>query len=143
MPGRRTTQRRSRSGGEGVTDRRAELLKSDIDLGFTFVAVALTSYTAGNTGLARQAAKDAQKKLRAAQKQLVHVEREQRRTATDRLQKLEQVLITIEKQDPGVFSSHPSSAKSVRQEDLADIIPGSQGRKNGHIVPPSGDDDDS
>ena len=37
-----------------MTDRRAELLRSDIDLGFTFVAVALTSYTAGNTDRARQ-----------------------------------------------------------------------------------------
>ena len=101
-----------------MTDRRAELLKSDIDLGFTFVAVALTSYSAGNTGRARQAAKNAQKKLHAARKQLVHVEREQRRVATDRLKKLEQVLITIESQDPGVFSGGPSSAKSVRQEDL-------------------------
>ena len=126
-----------------MTDTRVELLKSDIDLGFTFVAVALTSYTAGDTDRARRAAKDAQKKLHAAQKELANVAREHRRTATDRLKKLEEVLITIEKQDPGVFSSHPSSAKSVRQEDLADIIPGSQGHKNGRTVPPSGDDDDS
>jgi hypothetical protein len=116
-----------------VTDKRAELLKSDIDLGFTFVAVALTSYTAGNTDLARQAARDAQKKLRAARKQLVNVEREQRRVATDRLKKLEQVLTTIEAQDPGVFASRSSSAGAVRQENRA-TIPGSQGRKSQHCA---------
>ena len=126
-----------------MTDRRAELLKSDIDLGFTFVAVALTSYTAGNTDRARQAAKDAQKKLHAARKQLVHVERKHRRVATDRLKKLEQVLTTIEARDPGVFASRPSSAESVRQENLDAIIPGSRGRKNGRTLPPSGDDDQS
>ena len=76
-----------------MTDRRAELLKSDIDLGFTFVAVALTSYSAGNTDRARQAAKDAQKKLHAARKQLVscrtgatarrHGQAEKTRTSSD------------------------------------------------------------
>ena len=71
MPGRCTTQKTFTFRRNGVTDRRAELLKSDIDLGFTFVAVALTSYSAGNTDRARQAAKDAQKKLHAARKQLV------------------------------------------------------------------------
>jgi hypothetical protein len=88
-----------------VTDTRAELLKSDIDLGFTFVAVALTSYTAGKTSQARQAAKDAQKKLDAAQKQLTNIEmgRDQRRKAIDRLKNLEQVLATIEAKDPEAF----------------------------------------
>jgi hypothetical protein len=89
-----------------VTDTKAELLKSDIDLGFTFVAVALTSYTAGNTSQARRAAKDARKKLRAAQRQLTNVamQRDQRRKATDRLKNLEQVLTTIEAKDPDVFA---------------------------------------
>ena len=142
MPGKRTTRKRSRSGGDGVTDRRAELLKSDIDLGFTFVAVALTSYTAGNTDRARRAAKDAQKKLHAARKQLVNIEREQRRIATDRLKKLEQVLTTIEAQDPDVFASRPSSAEAVSQEDLSTVIPGgSRGRKSGRSVPLSRDDE--
>ena len=90
-----------------MTDPRAELLKSDIDLGFTFVAVALTSYTAGNTSQARQAAKDARKKLRAAQTQLANIEmrRDERRKATDRLKNLEQVLTTIEAKDPDAFAS--------------------------------------
>lgn len=111
MSRRRTTQRHSRSGGNRVIDRRAELLKSDIDLGFTFVAVALTSYTAGNTDQARQAARDAQKKLRGAQKQVADIEmgQDERRRATDRLKNLEQVLITIEAKDPGVFAARPVS----------------------------------
>ncbi len=142
MPGKRATRKRSRSGGVGVTDRRAELLKSDIDLGFTFVAVALTSYTAGNTHRARRAAKDAQKKLHAARKQLVNIEREQRGIATDRLKKLEQVLTTIEAQDPDVFDSRSSSAEAVSQEDLSTVIPGgSRGRKGGRSVPLSRDDE--
>ena len=129
-----------------MTDRRAELLKSDIDLGFTFVAVALTSCTAGNTGQARKAAKDAQKKLRAAQKQLANIEmgRDERRQATDRLKNLEQVLTTIEARDPGAFASHPSDAGSVRQQDLFGKIPGgAQGRKSGRGVPPSNDGEGS
>ena len=111
MSRRRTTQKHSRSGGNRVIDRRAELLKSDIDLGFTFVAVALTSYTAGNTDQARQAARDAQKKLRGAQKQVADIEmgQDERRRATDRLKNLEQVLITIEAKDPGVFAARPAS----------------------------------
>jgi hypothetical protein len=128
-----------------VTDRRAELLKSDIDLGFTYVAVALTSYTAGNTARARQAAKDAQKKLHAARKQLVNIEvgREEWRIATDRLKNLEQVLTTIEARDPGAFASHPSSAGAVRQEDLFANIPGGARRKSGRGAPPSDDGEGS
>ena len=88
-----------------MTDRRAELLRSDIDLGFTFVAVALTSYTAGSTDQARQAATAARKKLRAAQKQLTNIEmgRDERRKVTDRLKNLEQVLTTIDSKDPEAF----------------------------------------
>ena len=102
MPRKRAPRKHSRSGGNKVTDTRAELLKSDIDLGFTFVAVALTSYTAGKTSQARQAAKDARKKLDAAHKQLTNIEmgRDQRRKAIDRLKNLEQVLATIEAKDP-------------------------------------------
>jgi hypothetical protein len=122
-----------------MSDRTAELLKSNIDLGFTFVAVALTSYSAGNTDGARRAAKDAQKKLHAAQKQLVNVEREHRRVATDRLKKLEQVLKTIEAKDPGLFSS-PSNGAVRQPEDLSPIVPGSNERKRGHTVSPAGDD---
>jgi hypothetical protein len=87
-----------------VTDTRAELLKSDIDLGFTFVAVALTSYTAGKRNEARKAAKDAQKKLRSAQNQLANIEmgRDERRKAGDRLKNLEQVLARIEAKDPDI-----------------------------------------
>ena len=120
MSRRRTVQKRSRSGGNRVIDRRAQLLKSDIDLGFTFVAVALTSYTAGNTDQARQAARDAQKKLRGAQKQVADIEmgQDERRRATDRLKNLEQVLITIEAKDPGVFAARPVSTAP-------------RGRKNG------------
>jgi len=94
-----------------VTDTRAELLKSDIDLGFTFAAVALTSYTAGNTGQARKAAKDAHKKLRSAQKQLANIEmrRDERRKAADRLKNLEEALTTIVAKDPDAFASHPFS----------------------------------
>jgi hypothetical protein len=109
MPAKRTVQKSSRSGGNRVVDRRAELLKSDIHLGFTFVAVALTSYSAGKTDEARRAAKDAQKKLHAAQKQLTSIEmgpHEQRRVA-DRLKNLEQVLAALEGKDPGVFASRP------------------------------------
>ena len=127
-----------------MTDRRAELLKSDIDLGFTFVAVALTSYTAGNKDRARRAAKDAQKKLHAAQKQLAKIDvgREQRRIAADRLKNLEEVLTTIEARDPGVFSSRLASAGAVQQEDPSAMIPrGSQGHTNGRIVLSSGDDE--
>jgi hypothetical protein len=111
MPRKRTVQKRSRSGGNKVIDKRVELLKSDIDLGFTFVAVALTSYTAGNTDQARQAAKDAQKKLHAAQKQLASIEmgRDQRRRSADRLKNLAQVLLTIEVKDPGVFAARPAA----------------------------------
>jgi len=106
MPKNQAIRKRSRSGGYRVTDRRADLLKSDIDLGFTFVAVALTSYTAGNTDQARQATKDAQKKLRAAQKEVANIEIApgERRTAADRLKNLEQVLATIQAKDPGVFA---------------------------------------
>ena len=112
MPRKRTVQGRSGSGGMRVIDKRVELLKSDIDLGFTFVAVALTSYTAGNTDQARRAAKDAQKKLHAAQKQLASLEmsRDERRRATDRLKNLKQVLITIEGRDPGVAARPLSTA---------------------------------
>jgi hypothetical protein len=112
-----------------VIDRRAELLKSDIDLGFTFVAVALTSYTAGNTDQARRAAKDAQRKLHAAQKQLASIEmsRDERRTATDRLKNLQQVLGTIEGKDPGVFAA--PSAGGGRHEELLSKTP--RGHKNG------------
>jgi len=116
-----------------VTDRRAELLKSDIDLGFTFVAVALTSYTAGKTSEARKAAKDAQKKLRSAQKQLANIEmgRDERHKATDRLKNLEQVLTTIEAKDPGVFARR-SSAGPVQQDDLSSTTSGGAGgRQNG------------
>ena len=144
MPGKRTTQKRSRSGGDGVTDRRAELLKSDIDLGFTFVAVALTSYTAGNKDRARRAAKDAQKKLHAAQKELAKIEvgREQRRIAADRLKNLEEVLTTIEARDPGVFSSRLAPERVVLPEDpSAAIPPRPQGQTNGRIVPLSSDDE--
>ena len=111
MPAKRTVQKSSRSGGNRVVDRRAELLKSDIDLGFTFVAVALTSYTAGKTDEARRAAQDAQKKLHAAQKQLTTIEMEQheQRRVTDRLKNLEQVLATIEAKDPDVFAARPVS----------------------------------
>ena len=111
MPRKRTVQGRAGSGGIRVTDKRVELLKSDIDLGFTFVAVALTSYTVGNTDQARRAAKDAQKKLHAAQKQLASIEmgRDERHKATDRLKNLKQVLITIEGRDPGVFAASPVS----------------------------------
>ena len=105
-----------------MTDTRAELLKSDIDLGFTFAAVALTSYTAGNTDQARKAAKDAHKKLRSAQKQLANIEmrRDERRKATDRLKNLEEALTTIVAKDPDAFASHPSST----------IPPGAGGRRN-------------
>ena len=144
MPGKRTTQKRSRSGGDGVTDRRAELLKSDIDLGFTFVAVALTSYTAGNKDRARRAAKDAQKKLHAAQKELAKIEvgREQRRIAADRLKNLEEVLTTIEARDPGVFSSRLAPERAVQPEEpSAAIPPRPQGQSNGRIVPSSSNDE--
>jgi hypothetical protein len=109
MPRRPTKQKRSRSGGSGVSDRSIELLKSEIDLGFTFVAVALASQSAGNVDRARQAAKDARKKLRVAQKQMAYLEmgRDERRLATERLKNLDQVLTTIEAKDPGVFSSQP------------------------------------
>ena len=140
MPRKRTTRKPSSSGGNRVTDRRAELLKSEIDLGFTFVAVALTSYTAGNVDQARQAARDAQKKLHAAQKQLPSIEmgRYERRIAADRLKNLEQVLTTIEARDPGVFASRPSDG-AVRRDDRFSKTPGgSRGRKGGGI-PPSGD----
>ena len=102
-----------------MTDRRAELLKSDIDLGFTFVAVALTSYTAGNTDRARQAAKDAQKKLHAARKQLVNIEmgRDDRRTTSERLKNLEQVLTTIEAKDLASLPAARPQPELVRQED--------------------------
>ena len=116
-----------------MTDKRAELLKSDIDLGFTFVAVALTSYTAGKTEEARKAAKDAQRKLCSAQKQLANVEmgRDERHKATDRLKNLEQVLRTIEAKDPGVFARRPSAAP-VQQDDLFPTTPrGAGDRKNG------------
>ena len=98
MPRKPAIRKRSRSGGNRVTDRRADLLKSDIDLGFTFVAVALTSYTAGNTAQARRAAKDAEKKLHAAQKQVANIAIApgERRRAADRLKNLEQVLATIQ-----------------------------------------------
>ena len=133
MPRKRAPRKYSRSGGDRVTDTRAELLKSDIDLGFTFVAVALTSYTAGNTGQARKAAKDAQKKLRAAQKQLANIEmgRDERRKATDRLKNLEQVLTTIEAKDPDALTRRPS-AGAVRQDDrFSTTSEGSGGHKNG------------
>ena len=118
MPRKRTVQGRSGSGGIRVIDKKVELLKSDIDLGFTFVAVALASYTAGNTDQARRAAEDAQKKLHAAQKQLASLEmsRDERRRATDRLKNLKQVLITIEGRDPGVaarpVSTTPQATKN-------------------------------
>ena len=111
MPRKRAIQKRSRSGGDRLTDRRAELLKSNIDLGFTFVAVALTSYTAGNTDRARQAAKDAQKKLHAAQKQVgnIAIALSERRRAAVRLKNLEQVLAAIQAKDPGAFAHRPSA----------------------------------
>ena len=119
MPKKPTIRKRSRSGGGTVINRRTELLKSDIDLGFTFVAVALTSYTAGNTDRARQAAKDAQKKLHAAQKQLASIEMglNERHQATERLKNLEQVLITIQAKDPGVFAARPSASRSRENGD--------------------------
>jgi hypothetical protein len=119
MPAKRTVQKSSRSGGNRVVDRRAELLKSDIDLGFTFVAVALTAYTAGKTDEARRAAKDAQKKLHAAQKQLTNIEMGQHelRRVTDRLKNLEQVLAAIEGKDPGVFAARPVSRTFVSDAD--------------------------
>ena len=87
-----------------MTDTRAELLKSDIDLGFTFVAVALTSYTAGKRDEARKATKDAQKKLRSAKNQLANIKmgRDERRKAVDRLKNLEQLLARIEAKDPDI-----------------------------------------
>jgi hypothetical protein len=126
MPRRPTKQNRSRSGGSGVPDRRIELLKSEIDLGFTFVAVALASQSAGNVDRARQAAKDARKKLRVAQKQMADLEmgRDERRLATERLKNLEQVLTTIEAKDPGVFSNHPA-------EEPAEVPRGLRDRKSG------------
>ena len=126
-----------------MTDRRAELLKSDIDLGFTFVAVALTSYTAGNAGQARKAAKDAQKKLRSAQKQLANIEmgRDEKRTATKRLKNLEQVLTTIEARDPDVLASRPSAGE-VRPDDLFSKTPrGPGGLKSGGGSSPAADGD--
>ena len=127
MPRKRAVRKHSRSGGRRVTDTRAELLKSNIDLGFTFVAVALTSYTAGNIGQARKAAKDAQTKLRSAQKQLASIEMgpDERRKATDRLKNLEQVIATIEAKDPGVFAGRLSD-----QVDLFSTTPGDGG---GHM----------
>ena len=119
MPAKRTVQKLSRSGGNRVVDRRAELLKSDIDLGFTFVAVALTSYTAGKTDEARRAAKDAQKKLHAAQKQLTRIEmgQHEQRNFTDRLKNLEQVLAAIEAKDPGVFATGQVSTAVLSDDD--------------------------
>ena len=116
-----------------MINRRAELLKSDIDLGFTFVAVALTSYTAGNTDRARQAAKDAQKKLRAAQKQLANIEmgKDERSRVTDRLNNLEQVLATIETRDPGVFASSPSAGAVWQDDRFSTTLGASRGRKSG------------
>lgn len=107
MSRRRPAHKHLGSGDDQVTDKRAELLKSEIDLGFTFVAVALTSYAAGKLEEARQGAKAAQKKFDAAQKQLVNIEirRDQRQVATDRLKNLEQVLATIELRDPGIFAT--------------------------------------
>jgi len=139
MARKRTTRKHLRSGGDGVTDRRAELLKSDIDLGFTYVAVALTSYTAGNTDQARRAVRDAYKKLEAARKQLVNVEmaREPWRIATDRLKSLEQVLTTIEASDPGCLASR-TSAGAVPQDDFStNMGGGSREREGGPLA--SGD----
>ena len=104
-----------------MIDRRVELLKSDIDLGFTFVAVALTSYTAGNTDQARQAAKDAQKKLHAAQKQLASIEMglHERHRAAERLKNLEQVLVTIKARDPGAFAAGPAASRGHKNGDGA------------------------
>jgi hypothetical protein len=130
MERKQAPRKYSRSGGDKVTDKREELLISDINLGFTFVAVALTSYTAGNTSQARKAAKDARKKLHAAQKQLATIEmgRHERRKATDRLKNLQQVLTSIEAKDPGVLSSHPS-AVPVRKEKPARVPGGSRNHK--------------
>lgn len=88
-----------------VADNKAALIKSEIDLGFTFVAVALASYAAGNSEQARQAANDAQKKLQSAQKQLatIHLSEDDRRSAMVRLKQLEETLATIEAKDPRVF----------------------------------------
>jgi len=111
MARQRIAQKRSGSGSDKVTDKRAELLRSEIDLGFTFVAVALTSYAAGKLDQARQAANDAQKKFKAAQKQLANIKlsRNEQRLATDRLKNLELVLATFEARAPGVFASRPSA----------------------------------
>jgi hypothetical protein len=143
MPRKRALRKHSRSGGNRGVDTRAELLRSDIDLGFTFVAVALTSYTAGNTGQARKAAKDAHKKLRSAQKQLANVEmgRDERHTATKRLENLEQVLATIEARDPGVLASRPSAGEN-RPDGLFSKTPGGpRGRKSGGGSQPAADGD--
>jgi hypothetical protein len=132
MPRKRAPRKHSRSGGDRVTDTRVELLKSDIDLGFTFVAVALTSYAAGNTGQGRKAARDAQKKLRSAQKQLANIEmrRDERRKATDRLKNLEQVLTTIEAKDPGVLARRPSTGPVSQDDQFSSTSGGTGGRKN-------------
>jgi hypothetical protein len=98
------------------TKQGVRLLKLELDLSFTFVTLALTAYADGSLDHARQAANDAQRGYRAAQKLLAKVELSQteRRAATARLEDLERVLAKIEARDPGVFSGQ-SSAEMVRE----------------------------
>jgi hypothetical protein len=99
-----------------ATKQGVRLLKTELDLAFTFVTVALTAYADGSLDHARQAANDAQKGYKGAQKLIAKVElsQAQRRAAADRLKDLERVLAKIESRDPGVFNSD-LSAETVRE----------------------------
>lgn len=109
MPSKRTSKKRTGFEVDSAADQKVALIKSDIDLSFTFVAVALASYAAGNSEEARQAANDAQKKLQSAQKELlnIHMSQDERHATEIRLKNLEQALATIEANDPGVFVRRP------------------------------------
>ena len=95
-----------------LAKKKAELFKSEIDLGFTFAAVARASYSANSPDRSRQAALEAYKKFKMAEKQLETVElsrSEWQRQAT-RLKNLKEILVAMESKHPELFANQPSPA---------------------------------